>query len=209
MDTTGPQGGPCARAERLTRMTLRQLPGALILGLLASLIAHAVAFSDGHAQGGAYHNALTALAAFGGVGFLLVAGYAAVATAGPYAQGSVIAARLSSLLPGNAAIGLSALGWFAATESLESAHTVAPLLLVAVLLALTTFAMGILAHVALRAIAALAIAIRDEAFAARRPVFARRAYVAVRAQHTYIARHAALRAPPGSVGLRPIAHPAL
>ena len=179
-------------------MTLRQLPGALILGLLASLAAHAAGYSDGHAQAGAYHDALFALAAVGGVGLLLVAGVAAFATAGACAQGSVIASRISSLVPGYGAIGLSALAWFAAAESLETSHVAAPIAIIAVLLALATLAIHMLANAAIRMVAELAIAIARFEFAARRPIFARRAYVAVHVPRIFTARQPALRAPPDS-----------
>ncbi len=50
----GPQVSPCRAIER-THVTLRKVPGALALGLLASLAAHATLFGGEHAMGGGYH----------------------------------------------------------------------------------------------------------------------------------------------------------
>ncbi len=61
----GPQVSPCGRLEK-TVVTLRKAPGALALGLLASLAAHAPLYGGGHAMGGTYH-ALILQAALAGL----------------------------------------------------------------------------------------------------------------------------------------------
>ena len=81
-------------------MKLRGFPGALALGLLASLVAHTALYGSSHEMGGAFHRELVtvALAALGG---LLVA-FGALAWTGSRhaADGSVLAARLTGRLPG-------------------------------------------------------------------------------------------------------------
>ena len=59
-------------------MTLRQLPVALILGLLASLAAHAAGFGNDHLEAGAYNEVLRTLAVTGAVGALFAAVWAAL-----------------------------------------------------------------------------------------------------------------------------------
>lgn len=177
-------------------MTLRQLPGALILGLLASLVAHTLGYGDGHIQGGAYHDGLVALATLGGAGLLAAATIAAFFSAGPHGTGSVIAARIRSHVPGLAAIGASALGWYAAAESLEPTHATASSVLMAALLALATIVIGFLAALLVRFVAAIAMGIFESPFANRQPLFARRAYVLARVPSARAARRPVSRPPP-------------
>ena len=85
-------------------MKLREFPGALALGLLASLGAHTALYGSSHEMGGAFHSELVsvAVAALGG---LLVA-FGALAWTGSRhaADGSVLAARLTGRLPGLAPV---------------------------------------------------------------------------------------------------------
>ncbi len=177
-------------------MTLKQLPGALILGLLASLAAHTAAFSNGHAQGGSYHGALTALATIGGAGFVALLAVTAFGAAGSFAQGSVLAARISSHLPSPAATLMAAIGWFIAAESLEPSHAAASMIARAVALVVAVIAISIAALVAVRTIAQIAIAMLSNPFAPREPFVARRAYVPVMVRRAHALRRPVNRPPP-------------
>ncbi len=112
-----------------------RFPGALILGLLASLIAHAALFQGEHAMGGAYGGALIETAAAGCAG--LVAFFASLAWAGARnaADGSILTSRLRGSLPSLPCLALTTALWFAAGERLEPAHGAAlPVLTVLALL---------------------------------------------------------------------------
>ena len=161
-------------------MKLRKLPGALALGLLASLVAHAATYGAGHAAGGAYQADVLSLALAGGVGFVLLLGLAAWFDASRMADGSVLASRLLPLLPNPAAIGAVATVSFAGIELLESHHAQAPGALILLALALASFAMRKLAQLFVRAIAHVIFAFASPAFAPRRPIYARRAVALVR-----------------------------
>ena len=103
-------------------MKLREFPGALALGLLASLGAHTALYGSSHEMGGAFHSELVtvAVAALGG---LLVA-FGALAWTGSRhaADGSVLAARLTGRLPGLAPVLVATALCFALGERLEPAH---------------------------------------------------------------------------------------
>jgi hypothetical protein len=180
-------------------MKLRQLPGALALGLVASLVAHALVYGDGHVQGGAYHDAFQGAAIGTGsafVGFLI---YLAFFRFGRCVQGSVVAARMRPLLPSPLVLTAAATIWFAVGESLEPAHAQAPLLLTAGTLALTALLTFSAALAAIEAIAAVAVAVLRQAFAQRRPLWARRPRSLTFVRRAAIVRRRFARPPPGAM----------
>lgn len=160
----------------VTVVRLRQFPAVAILGLLASLAAHAASYGGNHEAGGAYHMALELLALAGVGGFL--ASVAAVAWLGVrrHADGSVLAAALRPLVPPVAALAVSAGLWFTAIESLEPNHLWhASLILVAIFLIAASLLINLASRALVRAIAALTVAIVRPPFA-RRPACYRRRF---------------------------------
>lgn len=140
-------------------VTLRQLPGATVLGLLAAIVAHGVLFGGSHAWGGAYHTALLLLAFAAVVG--LTAGALALLWSGERcaADGTILAARLRELMPGWSAVAVSAAGWFMLGECLEVAHSGVPLLILVVILSASAWMVRSFASFALRALAGIVFAI--------------------------------------------------
>jgi len=148
-------------------MRARELPGAVALGLLASLLAHTAAYGGGHAMGGAYHTALVAGAAGGALGALIAALSLAWASAGRALDGSILAARLRAGLPSWPLLTLAATAWFAFGETLEAHHDGVAIPLVAAALVASAYVVLFFARMALSFLAAIVIAIRVDAFAPR------------------------------------------
>ena len=96
----GPKVSPQARLEK-TLVTLRKVPAALALGLLASMLAHGGLYGGEHAMGGGYHAALVQMALAGAVGLFLFFGLLAASGKNAVVDGSVLAARLLERLPGD------------------------------------------------------------------------------------------------------------
>jgi hypothetical protein len=159
----------------------RRIPGAILLGLLASLVAHAAAFGDGHAVGGAFHDPLVAAALAAAVG--LFAGFAAMAWigAGRHADGSVLASRLEARLPRPVGLAAASAVWLATAEMLEGAHLGAPPLTLALSLAAAAALVYACAAGIVRLLAGIAVAVRRTTFAPRAPRRLRRAYAVVHA----------------------------
>jgi hypothetical protein len=100
-------------------VTLGKVPATLVLGLLASLAAHA---GGGHVMGGAYHELLAQGALGAAICLLLFFGALAWCGSQGVTDGSVLAVRLRARLPG---IGLMLAGaslWYAAIEAIEPHH---------------------------------------------------------------------------------------
>jgi len=151
-------------------MKLREFPGALALGLLASLGAHAALFGGDHEMGGAYHAQLLTLAAAALGGLLVAFGALAWTGARHAADGSVLAARLARRLPAILPVIASAALCFALGERLEPAHApaataplIAAILIASVLLhALARWAIETLAHAV--------VAVTRTGYAGRTPI---------------------------------------
>ncbi len=140
-------------------MTLRQLPGASVLGLVTALVAHGILFGGRHAWGGVYHDALLQLT-FAAVIALTAATAALLWTGARYAaDGTILAARLRELLPSWSAVAVFAVGWFAFGECLEAVHPGVPLLAIAVLLSACAWLIWRVALAALRVLAGFVFAI--------------------------------------------------
>jgi hypothetical protein len=180
-----------------TAVTMRRFPGAILLGLLASLAAHAAAFGDGHVAGGSFHDALVAGALAGLAGLLVAFGTWAWIGAGRQAEGSVLAARLESRLPGPLALAASAGVWLTLVESVEAGPRHAeplPVLILSVAAAAAlvyALAVGIV-----RLLAGIAVAIRRTPFVPRAPLRARRAHAFVFATTARRAGRRFVRPPP-------------
>lgn len=148
-------------------MKVRELPGALALGLLASVLGHAAAYGNAHAMGGPYHGLLITLADAGVGAFVLAAVALAWACAGRCLEGSVLAARLASYLPGVPLLGVATAAWYFFFESIEGSHADDPLLLVALALGLAVVVVHSAARAAIAAVAKFVLAVFTSAFAPR------------------------------------------
>jgi hypothetical protein len=153
------QPSPILSVVEWVAVTLRKIPAALALGLVAAFVAHAGLFGGQHAMGGSYDGLLTDLACFGAVGLATLAAAATLAGVRFAADGSVIAARIERHLPGLFPVVVSTVAWFALGEGLESAHAVVALPLAIVALALAAFLVLAVTRAVVRWIAAVAIAI--------------------------------------------------
>ncbi len=139
------RGGSPSQAKRVA-VTLRQAPGALVLGLAAALLGHAALFHGDHAMGGAYNGLL--LQAGGTAAFALVGTLAALLVNGAKfaADGSVLASRIAARLPGFPMLAASTLLWFSLGERIEPQHGATPLPLTLLALVIATFAIAALAR---------------------------------------------------------------
>lgn len=177
-------------------MTLRGIPGALGLGLLASLIAHSALYRGDHAMGGAYHGALVELAVAGVIGFVAVLGALAWSGARAIADGSVLAARLRPLVPHPGVLALATALWFGLGERIEPHHADVGLVPTLIAVALAAFAVLTVARWCVRLLAASAIAFGRSRFARRTPRWVRRAASAPIARRTPPLRRRFARPPP-------------
>ena len=180
-------------------MTLRKLPGAAGLGLLAFLAAHAATFGGEHSVGGAYHGAILAAAIAAGAGFALAAVAVACAGRGKCADGSVFASRLSALLPSIRATVAASAGWFALVEGGEGAHAVASLPLVIAALLVACWAVHWCARALLHFVGTIALVVAKLRFAPRTHVWIIRAHETVRALSEPARTRRFARPPPGSM----------
>ncbi len=177
-------------------MTLRGIPGALVLGLLASLVAHSALYGGGHAMGGPYHSWFLELGLAGCLG--LLASIAALAWTGSRAaaDGSVLASRLCERLPGGWAVFAAAGLWFALGERVEARHADPNAVVTALVLAVAVWAVWAVARWCVRLLAGAAIAIGRPAFAQRSPHWVRCAAPAPIARRSPLLRRRFARPPP-------------
>lgn len=152
----------------LTSVKSRELPGALALGLLASLAAHGASFGSQHQVGGAYHGLLALAATAVAVAGLFVVGALAWGGAGRTADGSILGARISSLLPRTFPVLCFAAAWFGLVEWTEGAHPGGSALAIGLSLAAASWLVCAIARAALRCIAHAVVAIRRLRFASPR-----------------------------------------
>jgi hypothetical protein len=97
------------------------MPGAIALGLLASLFTHAVLFGNGHSVGGTLHEVL--LQGVAATAVALVVAWVALAWSGRHiADGSVLGARLSARLPAWPSVAVCAAAWYGLIEHAEASH---------------------------------------------------------------------------------------
>jgi hypothetical protein len=177
-------------------VTLRKVPGALALGLLASLAAHAALFGGTHAMGGAYSGLLAQVATAGCFGLVLC--LAALAWSGSRlaAEGTILAARLRERLPGLPALFVSSSLWYAGAEAVEPHHAgVAPAVVVMTLAVAGWLALR-LAQGIVGVLARAAIAIQKLAFTPRTPSTKRRLRLRPVRRRSVWARRRFARPPP-------------
>ena len=125
-------------------------------------------------MGGDFHALLVQLALAGGLS--LVGFYALLAWYGARAavNGSVLAARLSSRLPGFGALLASATLWYAAAELVEGQHRAGiPWLAIPVALAAASWLLQRLTRFALAVLAGAIVAVAGTNFAPRTPTWSR------------------------------------
>ncbi len=158
-------------------MTLRKVPGALALGLLASLAAHATLFGGEHAMGGGYHALLMQSGLCGALSLTLFFGGLAWTEAGRTSDGSVLAARLRERLPAVGWILPATVLWYSLAEAVEPHHAGVPLVTVVLVLVVAAWLIHLLARGILDVIAGAIIAAPRFSFAARAPSWKRRVRV--------------------------------
>jgi hypothetical protein len=180
----------------ITRVVLRKVPGALALGLLAALCAHATLYGGSHAIGGAYHALLLQISLACTLGFLALIAAVAWSQSGSSTDGSVLAARLRERLPGIGFVIADAAGWYVAVEAIEPHHAGAPLIALLVALIAASYAALRLARVITDAFARAAIAIWRASFSPRAPAWHRRPRGRLIARRCFLTRRRFARPPP-------------
>ena len=183
-------------------MTLRKVPGALALGLLASLAAHAALYGGSHAMGGSYHPLLLELALLGGATLLALFGSLAWTESSRASDGSILAARLRERLPGLVGTLTATALWFAAAEAVEPHHDTASPLAMLVALATAGWLVSWLSRTLVALLAGAVIAVRRHGFARRTPLWKRRFYTLVVVACIACARRLFARPPPNALLLR-------
>jgi hypothetical protein len=156
-------------------VTLRKVPGALALGLLASLVAHGGLFGREHSMGGDYHGLLLQLALAAGAGLLFFFGSVAWKGARAAVDGSILASRLGDRLPGFASVCAASMLWYALAECAEPHHAVASWIAVPLFLAAASWLVRLAARAALAVLAGAILAVFRHVFAARTPSWSARA----------------------------------
>jgi hypothetical protein len=186
----------------MTRVTLRKVPGALALGLLASLAAHAFLYGGDHAMGGGFHGLLVEAALAGALGLLVVFGALAWTELGCTADGSVLAARLRDRLPSFLGVLLAAGGSYAVAEAVEPHHALASPLALTIALAAAAWLVRTLARGLAGVLARAVFAVQRTAFAPRAPAWNRRERPRPLARRALLTRRRFARPPPVVVPAR-------
>jgi hypothetical protein len=149
------------------------MPGAIALGLLASLFTHAVLFGNGHSVGGTLHEVL--LQGVAATAVALVVAWVALAWSGRHAaDGSVLGARLSARLPAWPWVAACAAAWYLIIEHAEAPHAgpglaLALAVLTAVAAIVCSFARALVRSIALVVVAISASQFRPRIVTVRRP----------------------------------------
>jgi hypothetical protein len=177
-------------------VTLRKVPGAFALGLLASLTAHAVLYGGEHAVGGIYHALLLQAALGAGLSLLVLLAALAWSQRGGTADGSVLASRLRERLPGAVSVFSATVLWYAGVEGLEPHHADAPPVAAALVLAGAAWLIARLARTVAGAFAHVVIAVTRSAFSPRTRSWRRRPASPPLARRFYSARRHYARPPP-------------
>jgi hypothetical protein len=181
----------------MTRVTLGKVPGALALGLLAALAAHAALYGGGgHEVGGAFHALLLQGAVAAGAALAFFLGALAWNGSRDVADGSVLAARLRDRLPTLGALLSSSVLWYSAVEAAEPRHGgPAPLAALAGV-ALAVWVVLRIARALTDLIAGAVFAILRVSFTARTPSWHRRPYARPAQRRTACVRRRFARPPP-------------
>ncbi len=155
-------------------VSLRELPSALVLGLLASLAAHAAIFGGEHAMGGTYNGLLVQLALLGSLGMGVAFAAVAWGGAGRLVDGSVLAARIGERLPALPNLFAATCFWFELGERIEPEHAAASLLITLLCLVVSAVLLGVAARLTLRLLVGATFAVSRQPFLGRIPAWVRR-----------------------------------
>lgn len=177
-------------------MTAREIPGALALGLLASLLAHIALYGGGHAMGGAYHELLLDLAAGGTVAFAAAVAALTWNGARRTADGSILATRMTACIPSWGGLVAGTAAWFALGERFDSPHSAAGLLVTLVALGAAAWVVRRVAGAAVRLLARAILRLARLTFAPRLPVRAAAIRIAPAPYRTPLLRRRFARPPP-------------
>ncbi len=184
------------RTTTSTSVSIRMLALAAF-GLLGAVGAHALVFGNGHRLGGNLHGQLVDML-FGAAALTALLVFAKSLSGGRLcADGSALAAALSSSLPSLRATILTSCGWFAAIESCERAHAMPILAIIPAVLAVCAVLLGG-AHLAVRALRAarLLFASLDPSALSVAPHVCRRIPSRLHARSIAQRRHLFSRPPP-------------
>lgn len=190
-----PQVSPCPRLEK-THVALRKVPGALALGLLASLVAHGALYGGEHSMGGGYHGVLLQLAAVVSLSLVIFFGFLAWSNARVAVNGSVLAARLAERLPGFGSLFTAATLWYTAAEYVEPHHAGAFWLAVPLVIAAVSWLIQRCCRYALMLLADAIIAVLRRDFAPRTPVWVKQPAIAPVERRVSHCRRRFARPPP-------------
>ena len=127
-------------------MALRKVPGALALGLFASLGAHAALYGGEHAIGGAYHALLVQIALAAALVFVVLIGALAWAQSGSSTDGKYLPPAFASGFPAFGSVIAAAGAWYVGVEAIEPHHAGAPGIALLAALAAASYAALRLAH---------------------------------------------------------------
>lgn len=177
-------------------MILRKVPGALALGLLASLVAHAALYAGRHAVGGTYNAFLLELALAAALAFVALLGALACAQSMSSTDEKLLNANLRQRLPGVGIVLAMASAWYVAVEAIEPHHAAASGIALLAALAAASYAALRLVHAITAGFARAAIAISRTAFSSRVPGWRRRPRGRLIARRSFLARRRLARAPP-------------
>jgi hypothetical protein len=180
-------------------VTLLKVPGAIALGLLASLAAHAVLFGGGHEMGGFFHGLLVQAALAGGVGLFGFFGALAWAESNGSADGSILAARLRERLPSLYLIVPATTLWYGVAESIEPHHAAISPVAVLAALGAAAFVVLRLTIAIIGALARAVISVSRSPFLSRTPCWRRRARLRPLVRRAYWTRRRFARPPPIAV----------
>ena len=177
-------------------MKPREVPGALALGLLASLAAHAALYGNEHEMGGAFAGEFLSLAVAAMACLALAFGALAWIGASTVTDGSILGTRLAARLPGLVPVLASAVLFFTLGERIEPQHESAMLPFIAVVLAAASWLVLALARGAVKALAGAIVAVVRSPFAPREPFSAFVAVPVVRTINAPLLRRRFARPPP-------------
>jgi hypothetical protein len=177
-------------------VALRKVPGALALGLLASLAAHAALYGGEHAMGGAYNVLLLQGALAAATGLVVFFASLAWSESSGIADGSVLAARLRERLPGLGLLLPAAAFWYAAAEGVEPHHADTSTGAIALALVAAAWLIERLARGILGLLAGAAIAVLRDSFSPRTPSWKRRPRLRPVLRRTFWTHRRFARPPP-------------
>lgn len=180
----------------MPQMRAKQFTGAAILGLVASLMAHTVAFGRGHVMGAAYHQAFLGLAGLALAAFIGAAISLAWSASGRISEGSILAARLRAGLPRWPSLCASTTAWLLLVEAVEPRHDAAPVLLLIGAIVLASLVVLTAVRGLLAVLARIAVAVRSAKFAGRTQSWPLRFAPVPRAHRLLRARRLYTRPPP-------------